>query len=1070
MVNDTLVEGTEFATVAISSISSGLLLGSTTSQIVTITDNDFPRVNLSGSTNTGSEAETTIVTVTASASEPVIGNQTVDLAIMGTGITPNDYSLSNSIITIPNGQTTGTITFTIVDDALGEGTETATLTLANPSSGLVLGSAISQSIIITDNDVAPPVDGNYDGIPDYQQINVVSIQIPNNDYVTFAVPQGQPSANIQIISNPDPVSVPPNVDFPLGFFDFSIPQLPPGGSTTLTLFLPQGSNVNSYWKYGSTPYNTTPHWYNFTFDLLTNTGATFQDINNDGQSEIILHFVDGQRGDDDLAADGQISDPGAPALFMAQPVISIFVSSVSVSESSPYAVVEVSIAAPSSLDLQFTPSLVNGSATIGTDTASSLEVFSGGIWHTVAGPVTIPAGSSSRLLRVAIQNDLILEGPESFQISTGAISSVNPSVVVNAGGASGTITIADDGSSTNAFDADTTSVTPISRSTDNDIPTIAVSSITVSEASPFAVVNVSLSNASTTPIGFTPLLQSGIATTGTDTGSSLEFFDTTDSQWQNAAAGVNIAAGSTSMLLRTTITNDGDYEISESFAIATGSITSGLVTNPAGASGSVTIKDDGSSSNTFTATNTTASPIAGVADNDAPLPTGTLSVAVMQNGNESGPLATLFRLSRSGSTASPLSVSYSFGGSALAGLDYSLPEGFNPSTGKGTVSFLAGVATVDLSVASLDDGAVDGNRSLSLNLFPTAGYSLTTALATATIADNDVRAPITPSLSISGATVVESDSGTNPILNLSVGLSAPADSAITVHLRTVSASVDSASGGSDYVAIPDTTLTFLPGSTGQLVSIELIGDNSIEKTESFLVELFNATGASLPNGPATVQIVDNDSSKYITINHSASTTAQAFSGGSVDDVLIGGSAADVINGDPVGPAGGVDRITGNGGGDTLTGGPNADLFLYPFFSDSTLLDLDRIRDFTPSGSNPDRIAVNASALPTALWNIGKIIPSVTAFATSPSLGHAAALAFADKDIITAGLQSLGAHEAVLFAYETTPGNRRSQKWFLSVNDATPDFSSSDDLLIDVTGITASFPSGLLAVNNLFSPL
>ena len=79
----------------------------------------------------------------------------------------------------------------------------------------------------------------------------------------------------------------------------------------------------------------------------------------------------------------------------------------------------------------------------------------------------------------------------------------------------------------------------------------------MSEASPFAVVQVSLSNASTTPIGFTPLLLSGSATTGTDTGSSLEFFDTTDSQWQNAAAAVSIAAGSTSLLLRTTITNDG---------------------------------------------------------------------------------------------------------------------------------------------------------------------------------------------------------------------------------------------------------------------------------------------------------------------------------------------------------------------------------------------------------------------------------------------------------------------------------------------------------------------------------
>ena len=1070
IVNDTLVEGTETATISISSISSGLLLGSTTSQTVTITDNDFPRINLSVSTNAGSEAGTTIVTVSANASDPVIGNQTVELAITGTGITPSDYSLSNSIITIPNGQTTGITTLAILDDALVEGTETASLSLANPSSGLVLGSTISQSIILTDNDFAPPIDRNFDGIPDNQQSNIVSILTPNNEYVTFAAPQGQPSANVQAISNPDPATLPPNVDFPLGFFDFNIPQVPLGSSTTLTLFLPQGTTANSYWKYGATPDNTTPHWYDFTFDLLTYTGATFQDINNDGQSEIILNFVDGQRGDDDLAADGQIRDPGAPALFIAQPVVSVQVSSVSVSESSPYAVVEVSIAAPSSLALQFTPSLVGGSATIGTDTAASIEVFSAGTWQPVVGAVTIPAGSSSLLLRVAIQNDLIREGSESFQVSTGALSSVNPSVVLNTGGASGTITIVDDGSSTNAFDAVTNSATPISRSADNDTPTIAVSSITVSEASPFAVVQVSLSNASTTPIGFTPLLLSGSATTGTDTGSSLEFFDTTDSQWQNAAAAVSIAAGSTSLLLRTTITNDGVYEISESFAISTGSITSGLVTNPAGASGSVTIKDDGSSSNTFTATNTTASPIAGVADNDAPLPTGTLSVAVMQNGNESGPLATLFRLSRSGSTTSPLSVSYSFGGSALAGLDYSLPAGFNPSTGKGTISFLAGAATVDLSLASLDDGAVDGNRSLNLNLFPTTSYSLTTALATATIADNDIPPPITPSLTIAGATVVETDSGTNPILNLSVDLSAPAATAITVHLRTVSASVDSATAGKDYVSIPDAILTFLPGSTGQLVGIELIGDNSIEKSESFLVELFNATGANLPNGPATVQIVDNDSSKFLTINHSASTTPQTFSGGSNDDVLIGGSADDVINGDPVGPAGGVDRITGNGGGDTLTGGPNADLFLYPFFSDSTLLNLDRIRDFSPSGSNPDRIAVNASALPTALWNIGKITPSVTSAATSPSLGDAAALAFADKDIITVGLQSLGAHEAVLFAYETTPGNRRSQKWFLSVNDATPGFSASDDLLIDVTGLTASFPSGLLAVNNVFSPL
>ncbi|MFN5857313.1 MAG: hypothetical protein ACK456_15715, partial [Pseudanabaenaceae cyanobacterium] len=64
-----------------------------------------PMVNLSVSSNTGTEAGTTAITVTATASSAVSGNQTVNLAVTGTGITPGDYTLSNSTITILNGQT-----------------------------------------------------------------------------------------------------------------------------------------------------------------------------------------------------------------------------------------------------------------------------------------------------------------------------------------------------------------------------------------------------------------------------------------------------------------------------------------------------------------------------------------------------------------------------------------------------------------------------------------------------------------------------------------------------------------------------------------------------------------------------------------------------------------------------------------------------------------------------------------------------------------------------------------------------------------------------------------------------
>lgn len=117
----------------------------------------LPSVNLSVSASAGTEAGTTAITVTATASAAVTGDQTVSLAVTGTGITAGDYTLSNSTITILNGATTGTVTFTVTDDALAEVTETATLTISNPTSGIALGATTAQNVAITDNDSPPAV-------------------------------------------------------------------------------------------------------------------------------------------------------------------------------------------------------------------------------------------------------------------------------------------------------------------------------------------------------------------------------------------------------------------------------------------------------------------------------------------------------------------------------------------------------------------------------------------------------------------------------------------------------------------------------------------------------------------------------------------------------------------------------------------------------------------------------------------------------------------------------------------------------------------------------------------------
>lgn len=113
-----------------------------------------PSVSLSASAASGSEANASVITLTATSSSPVTANETVSLSVSGVGITAGDYTLSNTQITIPNGQSTGTVTFTIVDDNFRESLETAIIAINSVSSGLTIGSPSTVSIDIIDNDDA----------------------------------------------------------------------------------------------------------------------------------------------------------------------------------------------------------------------------------------------------------------------------------------------------------------------------------------------------------------------------------------------------------------------------------------------------------------------------------------------------------------------------------------------------------------------------------------------------------------------------------------------------------------------------------------------------------------------------------------------------------------------------------------------------------------------------------------------------------------------------------------------------------------------------------------------------
>ena len=116
----------------------------------------------------------------------------------------------------------------------------------------------------------------------------------------------------------------PSHSYPYGLFDFSVGDCPEQvnpqsagkvhtksiltTTVTLNFYDSQHNTINmegyTYRKYGKTPDNHSPHWYDFMYD-----GTTGAEIVG---NSITLHFVDGERGDDDITVNTLVVDQGGP--------------------------------------------------------------------------------------------------------------------------------------------------------------------------------------------------------------------------------------------------------------------------------------------------------------------------------------------------------------------------------------------------------------------------------------------------------------------------------------------------------------------------------------------------------------------------------------------------------------------------------------------------------------------------------------------------------------------------------------------------------------------------------------
>ncbi|MFB2981937.1 Calx-beta domain-containing protein [Microseira sp. BLCC-F43] len=122
-----------------------------------------------------------------------------------------------------------------------------------------------------------------------------------------------------------------------------------------------------------------------------------------------------------------------------------------------------------------------------------------------------------------------------------------------------------------------------------------------------------------------------------------------------------------------------------------------------------------------------------IADNDVALPTITISAtdtSAAETLTGQTPNPGQFTITRTGSTATALTVNYSVGGTATNGSDY--------SSLTGSVVIPVGATSVTLPINVIDDSLVEGNETAIVTLLTNAAYTIGSANgATVNIGDND---------------------------------------------------------------------------------------------------------------------------------------------------------------------------------------------------------------------------------------------------------------------------------------------------------------------------------------------
>jgi uncharacterized delta-60 repeat protein len=202
-----------------------------------------------------------------------------------------------------------------------------------------------------------------------------------------------------------------------------------------------------------------------------------------------------------------------------------------------------------------------------------------------------------------------------------------------------------------------------------------------------------------------------------------------------------------------------------------------------------------------------------------------------------------FDVTLDGPSATPVSVHWvTADNSATAPSDY--------TAASGVVTFPPGETMETVTVDVHGDTTLEPGEVVNVILSNPTNAIIDDGIANGIIENDD---PL-PALSISNLSKLEGSSGGTTNFAVSVTMTNPSYTDVTVHYAT---SDGTATAPSDYTS-KSGTLTIPAGSTAAPIMVLVVADTTIEPDETFTVTLSNPTNATIAHGTATVTIRNDD--------------------------------------------------------------------------------------------------------------------------------------------------------------------------------------------------------------------